>query len=330
MPADPLQQVREALKAGDKKTAQEILRPHLQYKPSAEMWFLAAQACATDEKAIQCLRRALELQPQHSGANRMLHKLEGAVPKTATSELRAASVAPAAAPTSKPKAPAAPEPVVAPAPKRREYVERPPEKSVMPSLEKLTEEPLKQVKRKKKRSAARTIVLISVLLLSMVCSVITLNMAGIITGPITVLTQALGGGAPVTQIDGKPLSEVSNAPLLVEPSQSKPLNENRDANVIEPGYVHEYTFDAERGAEMAVYVQFLSLAANKVSRNVVVLRPNDSDATSACEHNTILQGDNNLTLICRIDDSGTWKVRILGRDQESVGAYFVGAERMGS
>ncbi len=291
MPADALQQIREALKAGDKKTAQELLRPQLQYQPTAELWYLAAQACATDEKAIQCLRKALELQPQHSGANRMLHKLEGAIPKT----------------------------VEVP----------PPLKLDAPTLEKLTEMPLKKVRRKKKRSTGRRLLLLGLLLLGMSCSLITMNMAGIITGPITLLTKILGGGAPVTQIGGKPISEVSDAPLEVEPSQIKPL-ENRDANVIEPGYAHEYTFEARRGWEMAIYVQFLSIAANKVSRNVVVLRPNNTDATPTCDRNAILQGDNNVTFTCLIDADGLWKVRILGRDHESVGAYFVGAERMGN
>jgi hypothetical protein len=75
-----------------------------------------------------------------------------------------------------------------------------------------------------------------------------------------------------------------------------------------------------------VYVQFLSLAANRVSRNVVVLRPDGSNATPTCTQDAILQGDNNVTLDCPIDKTGTWKVRILGRDRESVGAYFVGIQ----
>jgi hypothetical protein len=79
---------------------------------------------------------------------------------------------------------------------------------------------------------------------------------------------------------------------------------------------------------MAVYVQFLSLSANRVSRNVVLLRPNGSNATGGCERGTILQGDNNITLTCVLDTTGTWKIRILGRQGESVGVYFVGVEQM--
>jgi hypothetical protein len=328
MPTDPLQQVREALKAGDRKTAQEILRPHLQYQPTAEMWYLAAQACATDEKAIQCLRKALELQPQHSGANRMLLKLEGAVPKTAPLKPPVAPASEAAKPKARTSEVFAQAEPLRPRPDAEAIAARPPKKSVMPSLEKLTEEPLKKVKRRKKRSVGRTIVLLSFLLFAMCCSLVTMNLVGLITGPITLLTQALGGSAPVTQIDGVPIDEMPDAPVIVPSSMTKPLAENRDANVLDPGYVHEYVFEATDGWEMAVYVQFLSLGANQVSRNVVLLRPNGSDATGDCERNSILQGDNNVTLICPIDATGNWKVRILGRAQESVGAYFVGAERM--
>jgi hypothetical protein len=156
-----------------------------------------------------------------------------------------------------------------------------------------------------------------------------MNMAGVITGPVTLLTRLFGGSEPVTEIEGVPLDEVRNAPVIVPSSMTKPLNEeSRDANVLDPGYVHEYTFDADSGAEYAIYVQFLSISANGVSKNVVVLRPNGTDATPTCERNSILQGDNNVTYLCQIDVSGIWKVRILGRNQESVGAYFVGAERM--
>src|SRR5215208_5727348 len=109
-----------------------------------------------------------------------------------------------------------------------------------------------------------------------------------------------GGATPVTQIDGLPLSEIEDAPLRVVPAQTEPLVE-RDTDVLEPGYEHEYTFAGTDGVEMAIYVQFLSLAANRVSRNVVVLRPDDSDATDLCERNTILEGDNNLALTCVLD-----------------------------
>jgi len=283
MASDTLQPVREALKAGDKKTAQKLLSPIIKTQPSANAWYLAAVACSTDEKAIFCLRQALALEPQHSAANRMLFKLEGAKPVAVAEQ---------------------------------------------PPLEVLTVEPLKKVKRaKKKRSATRTLVLISLLLLGICLSTLTMNLAGLITGPITALTELSGGPTPVREIGGTPIAQVANAPLLVKPSQSKEL-QGRDADVLEPGYLNEYTFTGSRGQDVAIYIQFLSIAANKVSRNVVVMRPDNSDATSKCERDTIIQGDNNITLTCTIDTPGIWKVRILGREKESVGAYFVGVQNI--
>ena len=289
MPADTFQPIRDTLKTGDKKTAQALVMPLLKNQPTAEAWFLAAQACTTDAKAIHCLHQALELDPQHSGANRMLFKLEGAKPEVS-----------------------APEPVLE-----------------MPSLEALAavNAPLKKVRRRKPMSSTRIFVLVCVLVFGMSCSMITMNLAGLITGPITAVTQLTGGPTPVREIEGKPLSQVENAALLVEPSQSKPL-EGRDADVLEPGYEHEYTFNGSKGHEVAIYVQFLSVGANRVSRNVVVLRPDDSDGTSTCDKDAILEGDNNITLTCTVDVTGIWKVRILGREKESVGAYFVGVQQM--
>jgi hypothetical protein len=284
MATETLQPVRVALKAGDKKTAQRLLSPLLKVQPSADTWTLAAMACSNDEKAIYCLRQALELQPQHSAANRMLLKLEGVKPIPITEQ---------------------------------------------PSLEVLAQDvPLKKVKRtKKKRSPTRTLVILSLLVLGVCISTVTMNLAGLITGPITALTELTGGPTPIHEIGGTPIAQVANAPLLVKPSQSKAL-QGRDADVLEPGYSHEYTFVGSKGTDVAIYIQFMSVAANKVSRNVVVMRPDNSDFTSKCDQDAILQGGNNVTLTCTIDTPGLWKVRILGRDKESVGAYFVGVEAM--
>ena|GEM_PF-1238165 len=310
MQPDPLFDVRKALEAGNKKAAQRLLRPLLNDHPTAEMWRLAAQACTTNEKAIECLHRAVALEPNHDGANRLLAKLESLQrPETSANGSRRTS------------SHVAPEPIPA-------FVDD------LPSVELLVDVPvdtsLKKVgQSRKKRSGTRAIFLLSLLLFGMCCSLITMNMVGVISGPITALTMLTGGATPVTQIDGVPLSEVEDAPLKVVPAQTEPLTE-RDTDVLEPGYEHEYTFTGTDGVEMAIYVQFLSLAANRVSRNVVVLRPDDSEATDLCERNTILQGDNNLALTCVLDADGVWKVRILGRDAESVGAYFVGIEQMGA
>lgn len=302
MQPDLLFGVREALEAGDKKAAQRLLRPLLNSQPTAELWRLAAQACTTNEKTIECLRRAVALDPSHDGANRLLAKLENLQHPAATANGTRETQTNAA-------------------------VSAPAFEDDLPTVDLLTEVPKK--KQRKKRSGTRTILLLSLLLFGMCCSLITMNMVGVISGPITAVTMLTGGATPVTHVDGVPLRDLEDAPLRVVPAQTE-LLEERDTDVLEPGYEHEYTFTGSRGQEVAIYVQFLSIAANRVSRNVVVLRPDDTNATDQCETGTILQGDNNITLTCLLDTTGVWKVRILGRETESVGAYFVGIEPMGA
>lgn len=302
MSADPLMPIREALNTGDKKAAQKMLRPLLKDHPTAEMWRLAAQACTTNEKAIECLRRAVALDPFHDGANRLLFKLESAQSMMLVVEEQPSM-----------------EMLIAPT------HDLTPAWAVPDEIHKTGE--LRKAKRKSSHTT-RNILLFSLLLLGIAASVLTLNMVGIISGPITTLTMLTGGGAPVREIGGVSINQVEAASTLISPSHSERLD-GRDTDVLEPGYQHEYTFEGRFGQEAAIYVQFLSLAANRVSRNVVLLRPDGSDATAGCTHDTILQGDNNVALTCELDASGEWKLRILGREGESVGAYFVGVEQIG-
>jgi hypothetical protein len=167
-------------------------------------------------------------------------------------------------------------------------------------------------------------------------------MVGLVRGVVTTVTVLTGGPTPVTEYEGIPLEQLEDAPAILPSSHREQIGEKtseedsavtttgggQDADVLENGYLHEYTFDAVSGNEYAIYVQFLSFAANAVSRNVVVLRPDGTDAGANCQRDHILEGDNNITYICAIDMTGTWNVRILGRDGESVGAYFIGIERM--
>ena len=301
MSSDPLMPIRDALNAGDKKAAQKMLRPLLNDHPTAEMWRLAAQACTTTEKAIECLRRAVALDPFHDGANRLLFKLESAQSMMLVVEEQP-SVEMLTAPTHDLTPPWA------------------------VTAETIAPPEVRQIKKKSHKT--RNLLLLCLLLLGIAASVFTLNVVGIISGPITALTMLLGGAAPVRDIGGVPITEVEAASTLISPSHSEPLA-GRDTDVLEPGYQHEYTFDGRFGQEAAIYVQFLSLAANRVSRNVVLLRPDGTDATVECTRDTILQGDNNVALTCRLDATGEWRLRILGREGESVGAYFVGVEQLG-
>jgi hypothetical protein len=98
------------------------------------------------------------------------------------------------------------------------------------------------------------------------------------------------------------------------------------ANVLEPGIVHEHTFTAVSGEEVVVGVQFFSPSANRVNRNIAILDPDDRE--TSCDRNRILQGDNGSMIICDIHKPGTWKMRVLGIEGQSTGAYFVSVDRL--
>ncbi len=291
MPVDP-QPIKAALQAGDKKTAQALLLPLLKASPSADLWVLAAKAANTPEQAIDCLRRALALDPYHNEANRLLFKLEGAKPlaEQQKEQQRQTSAQASAAVSAK----------------------------ALP--------PLKKPKRKPVNWGRRLLILLLLLVFSGSCTAITLNLVGLITGPITAITIVTGGPQPVNEIGGVPLIDLSDAVMRVEPAQIKPALQ-RDTNVLDPGYVHGYTFQARIGETYAVYIQFLSLTANRVSRNVALVNPNGRKVVAACQSDRILEGDNNIALTCEINATGEWMVRVLGRKDESVGVYFIGVEK---
>ncbi len=73
---DELLPVLAAIEAGDKARARRLLRPLLE-QPTAEMWYLAAQAVERPEHELNCLQRALALDPLHARARARLLALKG-------------------------------------------------------------------------------------------------------------------------------------------------------------------------------------------------------------------------------------------------------------
>jgi hypothetical protein len=298
MSVDDLALIHQSLEAGDKVGARVLLRPLLNDQADADLWVLAAYACDKPDRAISCLKKALVLDMHHNEANRLLLRLEGAKPAEAM-RLETAE---------------------------RERVRA--ELNTMLQYVGTPDTPLKKAKRiRRKPGPWRVVFVTGFFLLALSCSLFTMNMIGVINGLFGAVIQLSGGPTPVQQWRGVPLAEVPDAPLVIPPAQSEPL-EGRDTDVLDPGYAHEYTFVAQRGDEMAIYVQFLSLDAHAVSHNVAIVRPDGTDATGDCERNHILQGDSGVTYLCSIEDGGTWAVRVLGRDDESIGVYFVGVERV--
>ncbi len=282
-----LKPIRDALDAGEKAAARKLLRPLLHQRPTAEVWYLAARACETDEQAVRALHKALALEPLHSPANRMLHKLEGTKPAQPPTLLKT--------PT---------------APLREDELP-----------------PLKKVRYQTKRTTWTYIGCAGSILLSLTATLLVMTFTG-----SPVLGNLLGffsGSGPVREIEGTPVQEREDAPLVVAPQQSKPLTDQQTlSDTLSGGYAHEYTFEARAGEEVFVMVQFLSPTASSVSRNVAILNPLGRSGESQCQRDSILQGDSGTVLSCRIDGSGVWRVRIFGSDGESTGAYVVSVERL--
>jgi hypothetical protein len=282
-----LKAIRDALDAGDKVAARKLLRPLLAQQPTAEIWYLAARACEKDEQAVKALRKALELEPLHTQANRLLLRLEGGRPER-----------PQITPLTTPVTP----------------------------LKEENLPPLKKVRYQRKRTVWTYVGCGGSILLSLTAMLIVANFTG---SPI--LGELLGffsGSSPVREIEGTPVEQREDAPLVVTPQQSRDLSSEQTlSDTLSSGYAHEYTFSARGGEEVAVMVQFLSPTANSVSRNVVILNPDGENAERSCLRDRILQGDNGVVLTCQINRSGLWRVRIFGRDGESTGAYVVGVER---
>lgn len=309
--AEPeLDAIRNLIKAGDRAAARQQLRPLLQdpaTPKTPELYVAAARACESDEAgrlaAIRLLRQALALDMHHNEANRLLMKIEGERPMELL--LREA----AEATTTRAQ--------LAQAAQKRATALPPPDV------------PLKRARRERKPiSPWRAMGCTALIILGMSCSFLTMNMVGVISGGFTVVNALTGGPTPIGEWEGVPLDQLVNPALVLPSSQEQRLEEGRDVDVLDPGFTHEYDFAARRGEEIAIYVQFLSLAANNVSRNIAVVRPDGSEANASCQRDRILQEDNNLVYICNIDQDGTWYVRIVGRSGESVGIYFVGVERM--
>lgn len=75
-----LQEVKLALKSGDRQSAAALLRRVLETDPSADAWYLAARLSADREQMLKCLHRALELDPNHDQSLKAIHRFEKLTP----------------------------------------------------------------------------------------------------------------------------------------------------------------------------------------------------------------------------------------------------------
>jgi hypothetical protein len=256
----------------------------------------------------------LALNPYHVEARRRLSALEhgDATPAFQIAQPeKAAAVIPPNPPTF-----LAPDVVV---PKKRDT-------ETLPAITKAEMKPLKRARQRRKRGTWFYVGLLSAVLLSLASSYFVLTLLG---SPIpgTVLG-IFTGERPVTEIDGVPLEEVEDAVLIIEPADTKSLRRGSPlSDALSAGVSHEYEFEVFRGEEVAIAVQFFSPTAQNVPRNVAIFDADGRDATHRCQRETIIDGSSGAAFVCQVHVAGYWRVRILGRNNESTGAYIVTLER---
>ena len=285
--------VLSALQANDKARARTLLKSILKFKPTAEAWYLASRATESPEHEMVCLQRALSLDPYHVDVRRRIRELDAGGVTTPVEE----------APKTVPQ-PTAPEDLAPDVgrPQNLDGDELGPEPRV----------PLKKARRlRKKRGAWFYVGIAATIIGSLAASYFVLLVLG-----SSIPAQIRGrftSEQPVMEIDGVPLESVPRAVMRVAPSKSEILTRSEPlAAALEPGFLHEYTFQAYNGDELAIGVQFFSPTAQRVNRNIAIVDPNGQDASSRCERNRILQGDNGAAIICNIHQTGSWSLRLAG------------------
>jgi len=295
--ATTLQKIQSLIDKGDKKRARHHLKQILKDDPSADAWYMTALIVDDELQKIKCLRHALELDALHTPANRLLHQVEGGMPLHEQE-------------------------------KQKQEEEKRKIKDIVP-LEKIEREMKKdRFQRHAERQRRRTRYgCVFSFLLSASCSLFAVTAIGLLPGFIGTMSTLLGGPVPVYDIEGTPIEDRDDAIVIMTPVQSNEAS-NQDVEIMDHGYLHEYKFDALQYESYAIYIQFMSVNANHVSRNVAIIDPEGVDATGVCERQRILEGDMGTAFTCQANMSGEWAVRVLGVTGESVGAYFVGVEKL--
>lgn len=292
-----LQEIKVLIDKGDKKEARQRLKQVLKDEPSADAWYLTALAVDDESQKIKCLRHALKLDDFHTPSNRLLHKIEGGIPLHEQEKLK-------------------------------QQVEKRKIRDIVP-LEKVDCEMKKdrfQRHAERQRQRTRWGCLFS-FLLSASCSLFSISAIGMLPGFIGTMNTLFGGSVPVSEIEGTPIQDRDDAIIVMTPAHSSDAS-GQEVDIMDHGYLHEYNFSARQGESYAIYVQFMSVNANHVSRNVAILNPRGEDMTDICERQRILEGDMGTAFTCTVNSSGEWAVRILGVTGESIGAYFVGVETL--
>ncbi len=272
---------------------------------TADDWVREAENEPDNFRAIQHLRQALQLEPLHSKANRMLFQLEGAKPG---GEARPAPMPPRET---------RPAPTAAAVPEQNgtSYL------AARVKTPNLVDEPLRKVHTRQKSSGAWG-------LIGVVGAIAVLGILGFVyltvTGSplISQINNALQGVSPVNEINGVPIDEVPNAIMQIRPTNAGGLRLGDTAQgVLEHGIVNEYRFRTEPGMQIAMLVHFLMPEAQQVSPNVAIIDPQGK--TANCTREQFVEGGAGIVARCGSRTAGEWKLLVMGVEGESTGPYVV-------
>ncbi len=292
---DKFEKIRAALQAGELDKARKMVRWLLKNEPSAEAWYLAAQVVEAKDEKIKCLRQAITLDTWHKAANLELYKIEGSTPTEIVQ-------------------------------RQTEWTRKAGEKPVTEIKRQLKQDRFQQ-QAQRHRVYTRMGCVCSIFF-SIFFSLSVFRAAGLMSAGLSrALAQLFNQPKPVDAINNTPIAMISKPQLILTPSQVKAASP-QGVEVLDAGYVHEHNFIGVPGVEYAVYVQFISATAKHVTRNVTIVDPNNGEAGQRCPVEHVLQDDTNVSFVCNVDVPGKWRILIMGRDQESVGAYFVGVRKL--
>lgn len=113
--------------------------------------------------------------------------------------------------------------------------------------------------------------------------------------------------------------------LTIQPIKAEALRpEVPVSDVLDAGRAHEYSFTGISGSEALIGIQFFSPSASAVSKHVAIIDP--LGGKRQCYRDTIIQGEAGVAYICTINVSGEWRIRILGVQGESTGAYVISVD----
>lgn len=99
MTTSTLETIKVAIRGGETTRARELLREELRNRPSADAWYLAARVARTPEQSVEFCRRAIDLDPFHENASRLLAHVQSLKnPQPPINTLAASQLQPSVAP----------------------------------------------------------------------------------------------------------------------------------------------------------------------------------------------------------------------------------------